>query len=172
MSGAHKSGENHKRRRQLVRRMEGFTLIEALMAISIFIILSAIATPSLLSWRQSAKLRGAAANLKGDMQLARLKAIQENYTVAIHFSTNSYQIFKDDGPTPGEYDPGEELYGDRTLPAGVKIDLAKTTFSGESARFKGRATAAPGSTVLVDPKGTGKKVTVSGLGKITVTSEN
>ena len=172
MSGTHKRGDIHKRRSRLARRMEGFTFIELVMAISILFIVSAIATPSILRWRSGAKLRGATGNLKGDMELAKLKAIQVNDTVVVHFTENGYQVFKDDGPTPGEYDPGEELYGDRTLPAGVKIDLAKTTFSGESARFKGRATAAPGSTVLVDPKGTGKKVTVSGLGKITVTSEN
>ena len=156
----------------MVRRMEGFTFIELVMVISIFILLSAIATPSLLSWRSSAKLRGAAANLKGDMELAKLKAIQENDTVAIHFSTSSYQIFKDSVPRNGMYDADEDLYGDRTLPAGVKIDLAKTNFDGECARFKGRGTAEPGSAVLVNPKGTEKTVTVSGLGKITVKSEN
>jgi len=172
MSGAHKSGVNHKRRRHLVRRVGGFTFIEVMMVISILIILSAIATPSLLSWRSSAKLRGAAANLKGNMQLAKLKAIQENYAVAIHFSTNSYQIFKDDGLNPGMYDPGEEVYGDRTLPAGVKINLAETNFNDETVRFFGRGTANSGSAVLVNTSGTGKKVTVTGLGKITVTSEN
>ena len=156
----------------MVRRMEGFSLTELMMVICVLAIISAIATPSLLSWRSSAKLRGAAANLKGDMELARLKAIQVNDTVVIHFTNNSYKVFKDDGS--GVYDPGEALYGARTLPAGVKIDLDKTSFgaSGDSARFKGRGTAVPGSAVLVNVKETEKNVTVSSLGRITITGDD
>jgi type IV fimbrial biogenesis protein FimT len=152
--------------------MEGFSLVELMMVICVLALISAIATPSLLNWRSNAKLRGATSNLKGDMELARLKAIQVNDTVVINFTTNRYKVFKDDGPTPGVYDAGEDLYGDRTLPAGVKIDLAKTTFVGESARFKGRGTALAGSAVLVNVNKTEKKVTVSSLGRITITSND
>jgi prepilin-type N-terminal cleavage/methylation domain-containing protein len=145
----------------LVRRMEGFSLVELMMVICVLALISAIATPSLLNWRSNAKLRGAASNLKGDMELARLKAIQVNDTVVIHFTTNGYKIFKDDA--------GEALYGARTLPAGVNVDLGKTTFAGLSARFKGRGTARAGTAVLVNDKGTKKKVIVSPLGRITIT---
>jgi type IV fimbrial biogenesis protein FimT len=158
----------------LVRRMEGFSLVELMMVICVLALISAIATPSLLNWRNNAKLRGAASNLKGDMELARLKAIQVNDTVVVHFTENGYKVFKDDsGLTSGEYDAGEALYGDRTLPGGVKINLDKTGFgaSGDSARFKGRGTAASGSAVLVNVKETEKKVTVSSLGRITITSQ-
>ena len=158
----------------MARRMEGFTFIELVMVISILFIVSAIATPSILRWRSGAKLRGAAGNLKGDMELAKLKAIQVNDTVVVHFTENGYKVFKDDGPPSGLYEAGEDLYGDRTLPAGVKIDLGKTKFgtSDKSARFKGRGTAKSGSAFLVNDKGTKKKVTVSSLGRITITSEN
>ena len=155
----------------MVRRMEGFSLTELMMVICVLALISAIATPSLLSWRSSAKLRGAVSNLKGDMELARLKAIQVNDTVFVHFTENGYKVFKDDDGS-GEYDAGEALYGARTLPAGVKIDLAKTNFDGESARFKGRGTADPGSAVLFNVKKTEKKVTVSGLGRITITGND
>jgi type IV fimbrial biogenesis protein FimT len=150
--------------------MEGFSLTELMMVICVLAIISAIATPSLLSWRSGAKLRGAVSNLKGDMELARLKAIQVNDTVVIHFTNNSYKVFKDDGSTSGVYDAGEPLYGARTLPAGVKIDLDRTNFGGESARFRGRGTADSGSAVLFNDKGTEKTVTVSSLGRITITS--
>ena len=153
----------------MVRRMEGFSLVELMMVICVLALISAIATPSLLNWRNNAKLRGAASNLKGDMELARLKAIQVNDTVFVHFTESGYKVFRDDsGLTSGVWDAGEDLYGDRTLPAGVKIDLDKTNFGGESARFKGRGTADPGSAVLLNVNKTEKKVTVSGLGRITI----
>ena len=156
----------------MARRMEGFTFIELVMVISILFIVSAIATPSILRWRSGAKLRGATGNLKGDMELAKLKAIQVNDTVVVHFTENGYQVFKDDGPPSGLYEAGEDLYGDRTLPAGVKIDLDQTNFAGESARFKGRGTALAGSAVLINSKGTEKTLTVSSLGRITIKGEN
>ena len=155
----------------MVRRLEGFSLLELMMVICVLALISAIATPSLMNWRSGAKLRGAVSNLKGDMELARLKAIQVNDTVVIHFTNNSYKVFKDDGSTSGVYDAGEALYGARTLPAGVKIDLAQTNFDDKSARFKGRGTALAGSAVLVNDKGTQKKVTVNSLGRITIKSE-
>jgi prepilin-type N-terminal cleavage/methylation domain-containing protein len=173
MSGAHKRGVIHQRRSRLNRRVEGFTLIELVIVISILSLISVIAVPNLLDWRNSAKLRGAAGNLKGDMELAKLKAIQVNDSVLINFSQDSYTIFKDNVPTNGVYDAGEDLYGDRTLPTGVKIDLANTNFSGQDyARFKGRGTAAAGSVVLVDTRKAARTVSVSPLGKITIKSEN
>jgi prepilin-type N-terminal cleavage/methylation domain-containing protein len=157
----------------LIRKAAGITLIELLMVISIFAIIAVFATPSLLSWRSNARLRGAASNLKGDMELAKLKAIQVNDTVVIHFTPGNYTIFKDNVPTNGVYDAGEDLYGNRTLPPGVKIDLAKTNFSGQiNARFKGRGTAAAGSAVLVNARKAERKVTVSALGKITIKRED
>ena len=156
----------------MVRKAEGITFIELMMVLSIFALIAVFATPSLLSWRSNARLRGAASNLKGDMELAKLKAIQINDTVIIHFTAGSYQIFKDNVPPNGVYDAGEDLYGDRTLPAGVKIDLAKTNFDGESARFKGRGTADPGSAVLVNTSKAERTVTVSALGKITIQIED
>ncbi len=143
------------------------------MVISIFALIAVFATPSLLSWRSNARLRGAASNLKGDMELAKLKAIQVNDTVVIHFTQDNYTIFKDDVPTNGVYDAGEDRYGDRRLPAGVKIDLAKTNFSGQvNARFKGRGTAAAGSAILVDTRKAERKVSVTALGKITIKIED
>jgi type IV fimbrial biogenesis protein FimT len=153
--------------------MNGFSLIELLMVICVLTLISAIAAPSLMKWRNNAKLRGAASNLKGDMELARLKAIQVNDRVTIHFTTNGYRVFKDDGPTSGQYDAGEDLYGNRTLPPGVIIDLAETNFSGQDyARFKGRGTAAAGSAVLVNNRKEKRKVTITGLGKITIKIED
>jgi Tfp pilus assembly protein FimT len=145
--------------------------MELMIVIAILGLLSVFAVPGVLEWRSGASLRGAVNNLKGDLELAKLKAIQVNDTVVIHFTENGYHVFKDDGPQTGLYDDGETIYGDRTLPAGVTIDLGETNFDQKSARFKGRGTADSGSTVLVNASGTKKKITISSLGRITISSE-
>lgn len=156
-----------------MRKIEGFTLIEAIIVLSLFALLSAIATPSLLNWRSNAKLRGAASNLKSDLELAKLKAIQENGMVAINFSEDGYTVFKDDGATKGIHDPSENLYGSQSLPAGVKIDLGETTFTddghgGQYTRFSGKGTTQNGTAHLANSRGTTKKVTINILGRIRI----
>ena len=159
-----------------MRKIEGFTLIEAIIVLFIFALLSAIATPSLLSWRSNAKLRGAASNLKSDLELAKLKAIQENGMVAINFTEDGYTVFKDDfGGRQGVHDPNEDLYGSRSLPAGVKIDLGEMGFAddgqgGQYTRFSGKGTANNGTAHLVNSRGAIKKVIVNILGRIRIES--
>ena len=149
----------------------GFTLIEALMVVFLISMISAISVPSMMKWRTAAKLRGAVENLKGDLELAKLKAIQENGPVALNFTENGYEIFRDNGMTTGVHDVGEKHFGIKSLPEGVKIDLAATTFpddgfGGKRIRFKGRGTARQGTVFLVDSAGSIKKVTVSNVGRI------
>jgi len=158
-----------------MRKIGGFTFIEAIIVIFILALIAGIGTPSILAWRSAAKLKGAADNLKGDLELAKLKAIQENGMVAINFTANTYTVFKDDGATQGVHDPSEDLYGSRTLPAGVIIDLAETTFAddglgGQYTRFSGRGTANNGTAHLVNMSGTRKRVVINGLGRIKIES--
>ena len=158
-----------------MRKIDGFTFIEAVIVIFILALIAGIGTPSILKWRSAAKLKGAADNLKGDLELAKLKAIQENEKVAINFRENKYTVFKDDGATEGVHDVGEDLYGSRILPAGVIIDLVQTNFNddglgGQYMRFSGRGTADSGTAFLVNPRGAIKEVVISTLGKITIKS--
>ena len=158
-----------------MRKIDGFTFIEAVIVIFILALIAGIGTPSILKWRSAAKLKGAADNLKGDLELAKLKAIQENEKVAINFRANQYTVFKDDGATQGVHDAGEDLYGSRILPAGVIIDLVQTNFNddglgGQYMRFSGRGTADSGTAFLVNPRGAIKEVVISTLGKITIKS--
>jgi len=154
-----------------VRNANGFTLIEALTVIFLMACISALAVPNLMNWLNMAKLNGAVNNLKGSLELAKLKAIQENGPVAVNFSGNSYAIFRDTGATIGVHDPGEEFFGKTSLPAGVRIDLAATTFAGTSTgakktRFKGQGTSTSGTVYLVNSNGMVKKIIVSSTGRI------
>lgn len=158
-----------------MHKFKGVTLFELLTVISMFAIVSAFAVPGIMSWRNAAKLRGAAENLKGHLELAKLKAIQENGPVAVHFREDTYQIFVDTGATKGILDSDERIIKNISLSPGIKFDFAKTTFAAingdwpKKTRFLGRGTANNGTAVLRNAKRTkGKAVTVSNLGKITL----
>jgi len=156
-----------------VRRLGGFTLIEALIVIFLIAFISAIAVPNIMKWRVEAKLRGAAENLKGDLELAKLKAIQANGPVAINFTESGYTVFRDNGATLGVYDTGEDFFGNRSFPPGIKIVISQTTFTddgfgGKRTRFMGRGTADAGTAFLLNTKGTIKKIIISPVGRITV----
>jgi len=157
-----------------VRKARGFTLIELMTVIFMIAFVSTFAVPGIIKWRNAAKLRGAAENLKGDLELAKLKAIQENGPVAIHFREDGYQIFIDTGANAVILDADERLIKNILLPQGIKIDFALTTFDAvdgdwpKKTRFKGRGTADAGTAVLVNSSGKQKSVTVSKLGRITI----
>ncbi|MGD8294567.1 MAG: GspH/FimT family pseudopilin [Desulfobacterales bacterium] len=154
-----------------MRRTNGYTLIEALMVIFLMTCISALAVPNLMNWLDRAKLNGAVSNLKGSLELAKLKAIQENGPVAVNFTENSYAIFRDTGATSGVHDTGEEFFRKKSLPEGVRIDLSATTFSetgrgSKKTRFRGRGTSSSGTVYLVNSRGMVKKIIVSSTGRI------
>jgi len=162
-----------------LRKPGGFTLIELLTVIFMIGFVSAFAIPGIMSWRSAAKLRGAAENLKGDLELAKLKAIQVNGPVAIQFSSDRYRIFVDTGANDGKLDAGEELMKSVELPPGIRFDFndIKSTLSTvnddgdwqKKIRFFGRGTADNATAVLKNEQRTSaKKLVVSSLGRITL----
>jgi hypothetical protein len=85
-----------------------------------------VATPSVLTWRANNKLRNAAQELRGAVQLARSRAMQEGETVLIDFETDGYFIYVDSNPDKGEsnygrHDDEEPVVRDRQLPAGIEL---------------------------------------------------
>lgn len=134
---------------------------------------SAFAVPGIMSWSDAAKLRGAAENLKGNLELAKMKAIQVNGPVAVHFSEDAYRIFVDTGATAGILDSDEQILRNISLSPGITFDFAATTFTAtdgdwpKKTRFFGRGTAASGTAVLINVQRTkAKSLTVSSLGRI------
>ena len=149
----------------------GFSLMELMLVISMIALITAIAMPSMLGWREGAKLRGTVENLRGDLQLAKLKAVQESGPVAISFSSDGYQVFIDTGANEGARDAGERLIKNRELPEGVSIDLANTDFNGkEYARFNNRGLPEDTGDVMVDSSGGEQRlISLNRLGRISIT---
>lgn len=154
----------------MVRKENGFSLFELLVVVAIMAVASTIVIPQIIGWRSNAKLRGAADNLKSDLEMAKIRAVRENAFVTIRFDTaaNSYDVFVDNGVNPGDYllDPDEQKLRDRKFPAGVT--LVNTTFTNDRTRFSSRGRADNGTAVLVNSKGEKREVIISTVGRIHV----
>jgi type II secretion system protein H len=162
----HKTGEK-------MQKDTGFTLIELMVVIAIIAILALVATPNMISWRNNAKLNGDALNLKGDLEMAKSRAITENARVAVLFNANGYTIFVDNGAAPDNFirEADELLLKTRQLSDGVTIDLASTTFVGNQTRFTGRGrldTPNPSEIVMIENSAGTKSIVVLMVGRISV----
>jgi Tfp pilus assembly protein FimT len=148
-----------------------------LVVIGLLAIVSAFVVPNIMTWRRGVQLRGAANNLKGDLELAKTNAIRENNYVAILFlDALRYEIFVDNGAGDDgiadnwKRDGEERLLRRREMPPGVTIDLASTSFGflGKKTRFTGRGHSTAGSAFLQNEKNDRIRVIVNRLGQITL----
>ncbi len=76
------------------RATAGFSLIEALVVVSIICVLAAIAIPMSLNGMKTYRLSAAVASATGAIQTTRYQAIMHGYWYQITFTpaTNSYQV--------------------------------------------------------------------------------
>ncbi len=148
-----------------MRKDAGFTITEFMITMAILSIISAIAVPNYSAWRSNSKLVGASQNLRGDMEMAKLRAIRENAAVAVLFTATGYTIFIDND-TDWAIDPGELQLRNRQLDAGITIDLVATTFAGDRTRFDGRGLPGVlGTVVIVGSAGT-RQISMNRLGRL------
>lgn len=82
----------------------GFTLLEMMVAVAILGILVAIAIPNFQVWVNNQKLRSDLAQLEGDLQAARMTAMNRNTAMTVLFNTpaaGQYVLFTDNGAGGG-----------------------------------------------------------------------
>jgi prepilin-type N-terminal cleavage/methylation domain-containing protein len=153
---------------KILHRDSGFSLLEVMVVMAIMLIIASISMPPFLRWRTDAQLRGAASNLRGDLELAKLRAVRENSFVAVLFNANDYIIFVDNGASAGDWveDADEIQIRNGQLPEGVYI-VVPTALADDRTRFDGRGTAENSGTIIVQNiRGKQKQISINRLGII------
>jgi len=95
-------------------RQAGFALIELMVALIVFAVLTVIAVPSINAWLPQYRLKNAAIDLFSNIQLAKITAIQTGANCTITFgqtidgATYDYVIYED-SDNDLEYDAGENV---------------------------------------------------------------
>lgn len=160
----------------------GFSLVELVVVLGIMAVALMVATPAYLTTiKPTAELKGAASRLFGDIQSARLRAVKDNASIGIAFSTNpdSYTVFMDNSPANGQYDTGEQIIKTVTFSqdyGNVRFDAACGACGGDGITFAGnafsitpRALASGGGVVfLKNQNNEGRSVVVSQTGSVRI----
>jgi type II secretory pathway pseudopilin PulG len=148
--------------------------MELMVVIAMLAVISALALPSFAGWRNDAKLRDAVSLLRGDIEMAKLRAVREDDFVAILFDANGYSVFVDDGAGGDrgdwEIDPNEQVLQNRQLPAGVTIDVADSDmFENDRTRFNGRGRIGNPGIVKINAAGRRRELDMKNrFGRITI----
>ena len=109
----------------LMNRHSGITLVELLVAISVFVVLVAVATPSLVSYTRNNRTVTETNSLIGALRLARNEAVKRGANVSVCRSSDGnactladvqwedgWIVFvNDDSDDPAEIDADEETLG-------------------------------------------------------------
>ena len=82
------------------RRESGFSLIELMVALSIFAVLAAVAIPGFRAWMPNYRLKSAATDLYTNMQMVRSSAIRQGVNSGLTFSAGPDQYQYDDPHDP------------------------------------------------------------------------
>ena len=173
---------------RLIKANSGFTLVEMMIVIGIIGFTLAIAIPTYhLTIKPTAHLNGAARQLYGDIQLARLQAVSENVRCGLAFSAGpGYTVFRDNNPPDSQYDytdDGDDTNDEEVIKivnlvneypnvvfdsgAGTSGDGVDSFGANNSTSMTPRGLATKnGSVYLINEKNEGRKIVVNQMGGV------
>lgn len=130
-----------------MRKNAGFSLMELMTVIGILSILSAIAIPGYLGWRDNARLGSAAQDVYSIFQKAKIEAARRNVIVAITFAANIATVYVDSNGNFAQ-DGGENGINSIDLSDYPGINLDASEGGGDGITF-----ANPDDTIAFAPNG-------------------
>lgn len=160
-------------------KQSGFSLVELMVVIGVLAILSAFAIPGFMSWRENFELKGAARDLLGHMQKAKLTAVKERENVTMEFNSgaNSYIAYIEGDGTAG-YAPNSDdvLLVSVTWSDSVYYDVSQDTdgisFPDNTTEFRPNGLPSPvngsGSVFIKNDNGKQLEVVLSSAGNIRI----
>ncbi len=114
-----------------MKKNAGFTLMELMVVIAIIGIISAIATPNVISWLSTQKLNSAAREIQSTIQDIRVQSIKNRTRIWLELDNagNDYFLIQ-------EWKNGSTHTTRKNLPAGVEI--TNVSFNGDHLGFNPR----------------------------------
>lgn len=144
---------------------KGFSIIELLVTLAVFGIMLSTGVSSFMDLMPGYRLNGAARQLKSDLMLARMRAVNQNnqFVLMLDPQGKSYSIIDDDNGN-GIADTGESVSVKdlSTVYSGVQLSSV-TTIS-----FSPQGTASPAVWTVTSSEGSASEVRVSFAGSITI----
>ncbi|OGF49310.1 hypothetical protein A3G55_01400 [Candidatus Giovannonibacteria bacterium RIFCSPLOWO2_12_FULL_44_25] len=147
--------------------MKGFTLLEAVVSVSIVIAIAAILFSAFAVFRESNDLQAAGETIVGILKDARSRAIgsQDKTTYGVHFETAKVVLFK--GSVYSSSNSANEVY---ILPAPVEISAISLTGGAVDTVFSilGGTTTTSGTVTLRSKRNTSKTrvITIFSTGNV------
>lgn len=161
------------------RWQAGFSVVEALVAVTILATLAMLAVPAMADLAARQRLRGAADNLRADLQFARSEAVKRGVHVFVAFSPGvawCYAVTLDAacGCSVSCASPDALLRQTMSTEAASGVELHSAAFAGtlcgaqECVRFDafhGKALGSNGTALFRGAEGSQYKVIVAPLGR-------